>query len=200
MIRLTSKIVSAYLANNTVPFAELPDLIRTIHAALANTAAPVPVSPERQQPAVPLRKSVIPDALFCLECGKPQKVLKRHLQTAHDLSVDAYRAKWSLPTDYPMVAETYAARRSELAKAIGLGTKPIAGRRGQTETAAPTVPAKPAKPVKSAKTAKPSRAPAAESPSPAPAAESTSPEPSDAADERQPHHRHPASRWSKPAG
>lgn len=124
MIRLTSKIVAAYLRNNVVATADLPDLIRSTHATLANIDSPVAEAPERLPPAVPVRKSVTPDAVYCLECGKPQKMLKRHLQTAHGLPVDAYRAKWSLPTDYPMVASTYAARRSELAKSAGLGTKP----------------------------------------------------------------------------
>ncbi|SEH27475.1 MucR family transcriptional regulator [Magnetospirillum fulvum] len=124
MIRLTSKIVAAYLRNNAVATADLPDLIRNTYATLVNIDTPAAEAPERQQPAVPVRKSVTPDAVYCLECGKPQKMLKRHLQTAHALSVDEYRAKWSLPSDYPMVASTYAARRSELAKSIGLGTKP----------------------------------------------------------------------------
>jgi len=124
MIRLTSKIVAAYLRNNVVATADLPDLIRSTHATLVNIDAPAAEVTERQQPAVSVRKSITPDAVYCLECGKPQKMLKRHLQTAHDLSVDEYRTKWSLPSDYPMVAATYAARRSELAKSIGLGTKP----------------------------------------------------------------------------
>jgi len=142
MIRLTSKIVAAYLRNNVVATADLADLIRSTHATLVNIDSPVAEAPERQQPAISIRKSVTPDAVYCLECGKPQKMLKRHLQTAHDLSVDAYRAKWSLPTDYPMVASTYAARRSELAKSIGLGTKP---RQDRTPSAV-----EPAEPVEAA--------------------------------------------------
>jgi len=122
MIDLTTKIVAAYLKNHTVATAELPDLIRTVHAALQRTETPAPEPVERPQPMISVRKSVTPDAIVCLECGKPQKMLKRHLATAHDLTVDQYRAKWSLPSDYPMVAPSYAAHRSQLAKAIGLGT------------------------------------------------------------------------------
>ncbi|CCG41572.1 MucR family transcriptional regulator [Magnetospirillum molischianum] len=139
MIRLTSKIVAAFLRNNVVATADLPELIRSTHATLTNIDSPAVEAQERQQPAVPVRKSVTPDAVYCLECGKPQKMLKRHLQTAHNLSVDAYRAKWSLPTDYPMVASTYAARRSELAKSIGLGTKPRQDRAQSAAEQAETV-------------------------------------------------------------
>ncbi|MFD2232739.1 MucR family transcriptional regulator [Phaeospirillum tilakii] len=122
MIDLTAKIVAAYLRNHPLATAELPELIRTVHTALQRTETPAPEPAERQQPMVSVRKSVTPDAIVCLECGKPQKMLKRHIATAHGLTVDQYRAKWSLPSDYPMVAPSYAAHRSQLAKAIGLGT------------------------------------------------------------------------------
>jgi predicted transcriptional regulator len=118
--RLISKIVSAYVANNNVPPSELPDLIRTVHEALMN---PGEAAPERPEPAVPIKKSIRPDYIVCLEDGKKLKMLKRHLRTSFGLSPDEYRTKWALPSDYPMVAPKYAKTRSELAKKIGLGRK-----------------------------------------------------------------------------
>jgi len=123
MINLTTKIVAAYLGNNTIATADIPDLIRKTYAALIGTTSPASAPAEPLQPAVSVKKSVSADGINCLECGKKQKMLKRHLSTAHGLSVADYRTKWSLPSDYPMVAPDYAARRSELAVAIGLGRK-----------------------------------------------------------------------------
>jgi len=120
---LTTKIVAAYLANNSVAAGDIPDLIGATYSALVATESPVAALAPRQEPAVSVRKSVTPSAIICLECGERLKMLKRHLRTAHDLSVDAYRAKWSLPRDYPVVAPDYAAHRSELAVKIGLGRK-----------------------------------------------------------------------------
>lgn len=117
---LTAKIVTAYLGGNAVAVSDIPALIQTTYAALVNTASPVS-EPIERQPAVSVKKSVTPDAIICLECGRHQKMLKRHVATAHGLSVDDYRAKWSLPADYPMVAPDYAERRSMLAIKIGLG-------------------------------------------------------------------------------
>ncbi len=115
-----SKIVSAFVSNNSVPSGELPQLIWTAHEALKNLDKRASSPPE---PAVPIKKSVTPDYVICLEDGKRFKMLKRHLRNDYDMSPDEYRQKWGLPLDYPMVAPEYAARRSELAKKIGLGRK-----------------------------------------------------------------------------
>jgi predicted transcriptional regulator len=121
-IDLAAEIVSAYVGNNTVSPDQLPNLIKQVHAALnsiGDAASEAPAEP--QTPAVPVRKSVQPDHLVCLEDGRKFKSLKRHLRTKYDLSPEQYRAKWGLPRDYPMVAPQYAAARSALAKAMGLG-------------------------------------------------------------------------------
>lgn len=119
---MTARLTAAYLRGNQLPVAELPDLIKQIYGKLAKIDEPVP-EPTTQIPAVSIRASVKPDRIICLECGKPQKMLRRHLATAHGLEPDDYRAKWSLPREYPMVAAEYAAKRSDLAKAAGLGHK-----------------------------------------------------------------------------
>ena len=118
---LTARIVTAYLRGNEVVASDLPGLIQATYAALVGIASPQPGPMEQRQPAVTLKKSVTPGAILCLECGKGQKMLKRHLPAAHGLSVEEYRSKWSLPSNYPMVAADYAERRSALAKASGLG-------------------------------------------------------------------------------
>lgn len=126
ILALTTDIVSAHLSNNTVPAAEIPALIERIYKTLSGVggdAAPSSVSAERPQPAVPIRKSVMPDYIVCLEDGKKLKMLKRHLKTAYKMTPEQYRERWGLPTDYPMVAPNYAKTRSRLAKDIGLGTK-----------------------------------------------------------------------------
>ncbi|TYC52414.1 MucR family transcriptional regulator [Rhodobacterales bacterium] len=122
LIELTSDIVSAYVANNTIAAPELPGLIASVHTALSSTAKKAQ-EPEVVElvPAVPIRKSVGDDFIICLEDGKKFKSLKRHLRTHYDLTPEDYRAKWNLPADYPMVAPNYAAARSELAKKMGLG-------------------------------------------------------------------------------
>jgi predicted transcriptional regulator len=126
ILPLTAQIVAAYLGHNELASGEIPALISVTYTALLQTASPVSRPVERQLPAVPVKKSVTPDAVVCLECGKPQKMLKRHLSTAHGVTVEDYRAKWSLPSNYPMVAPNYATVRSEMAKKIGLGRKPNA--------------------------------------------------------------------------
>ena len=131
-LELVSKIVVAYVSNNIIPTSELPGLIRSVHNALPHTEK-MPV--RFRKPAVPIRKSVQPNYIVCLEDGKKQKTLKRHLRTAHDLSPQEYRQKWDLPEDYPMVAPKSAKRRSELAKKIGLGRKP--GERPKARKQAP---------------------------------------------------------------
>jgi predicted transcriptional regulator len=120
---LTTQIVAAYVSNNPVPVGELPGLIRQVHSALVNVGAPAEVTAERPQPAVPIKRSVTPDYIICLEDGKKLKMLKRHLKTAFNMSPEEYRDRWELPADYPMVAPNYATQRSRLAKQIGLGTR-----------------------------------------------------------------------------
>ena len=127
VLGLTAQIVSAHVSNNPVSTESLSTLIQEVYRTLANVGRDVP-QPDKPQPAVPIKKSVYPDFVICLECGKKQKMLKRHLKTAHDLTPDTYRERWSLPPEYPMVAPNYASHRSSLAKRIGLGTKPRAGR------------------------------------------------------------------------
>ncbi len=125
LIELTADVVSAYVSNNPVPVAELPGLISRVYTSLLQqTDVPTEVVSESKKPAVPIKKSVTPDYIVCLEDGKQFKSLKRHLSTHHGLTPDEYRAKWGLPADYPLVAPNYAAARSALAKSMGLGRKP----------------------------------------------------------------------------
>jgi predicted transcriptional regulator len=122
-IELTADIVSAYVSNNSVPVSDLSTLIADVHAALGRVVDGVaPVAPvEAPKPAIPVKKSITPDFLICLEDGKKFKSLKRHLRTQYNMSPEQYREKWSLPPDYPMVAPNYAEARSQLAKKMGLG-------------------------------------------------------------------------------
>jgi predicted transcriptional regulator len=123
-LELAADIVSAFVSNNSLPVAELPALIGSVHAALASVVNGVAEQPaEELRPAVPIKKSVQPDYIVCLEDGKRFKSLKRHLRTVYNLTPDQYRAKWGLPASYPMVAPNYAAARSELAKQMGLGAR-----------------------------------------------------------------------------
>src|SRR3954447_1723181 len=125
LLEETTSIVAAYLGNNRVPISEIPTLIGTIHEVLATLGQPAePEAAAKLTPAVPIRKSVTPDYLVCLEDGKKLKMLKRHLRSTYGMTPDEYRAKWKLPADYPMVAPNYAARRSQFAKEIGLGRRP----------------------------------------------------------------------------
>ena len=125
VLRLTAKIISAHVGNNQVTVAALPELIQSVHRSLAaaGTAEPAP-APVPLTPAVPIRKSVFPDHIVCLEDGKKLKMLKRHLRVGYGMTPEQYREKWKLPADYPMVAPNYASHRSNLAKQIGLGRKP----------------------------------------------------------------------------
>jgi len=124
LIELTADVVAAYVSNNPVPAGELPNLISDVHAALGRVGgAPEQPPADKQKPAVNPKKSVTPDYIICLEDGKRFKSLKRHLGVHFGLTPEAYRTKWSLPSDYPMVAPNYAASRSALAKSIGLGRK-----------------------------------------------------------------------------
>jgi len=124
----TAQIVSAYVSNNAVSAADLPNIIRQAHAALAGLSQP---GTAVLKPAVPIKNSVTKNAILCIEDGKSFHSIKRHLKTKHGLTPDQYRQKWSLPADYPMVAPAYSTRRSELAKRMGLGRKPRA-QRGKT--------------------------------------------------------------------
>jgi predicted transcriptional regulator len=122
LLDMTVDIVSAYVGNNNVQATDVPALISSIHAALTQlSTGVVEAEPEIKEPAVPVRKSITPDYLICLEDGRKFKSLKRHLRTKYNMSPEEYRAKWGLAKDYPMVAPNYAKARSELAKQMGLG-------------------------------------------------------------------------------
>ncbi|MPS67240.1 MAG: MucR family transcriptional regulator [Novosphingobium sp.] len=123
LLELTGDIVSAHVTNNSVQGGDLPQLISAVFTSLSSLGKqPEPIEEERV-PAVSVRSSVKGDAIACLECGARQKTLKRHLGVQHGLTPEDYRARWKLPADYPMVAPDYAAKRAELAVAIGLGKK-----------------------------------------------------------------------------
>ena len=124
VLKLTAQIVSAQIGKKEVAADALPSLIQAVYRSLATDGDVEAAAAAAQTPAVPIKKSVFPDYIVCLEDGKKLKMLKRHLQTSYGLSPDAYRAKWGLPREYPMVAPSYAATRSGLAKKLGLGRKP----------------------------------------------------------------------------
>jgi predicted transcriptional regulator len=122
IIEMTADIVAAYVGANSVAAADLPSLIQSVHRALTGVAAGTDVAEATpREPAVPVKKSITPEYLVCLEDGRKFKSLKRHLRTKYNMSPEDYRAKWGLPKDYPMVAPSYAKARSELAKQMGLG-------------------------------------------------------------------------------
>src|SRR6478672_9124575 len=123
LITLTADIVAAHVSNNSVAVNDLPQLIQNVHGALAGLGNKPEVPEVKLEPKVPIRSSVKPDYLVCLEDGKKLKTLKRHLMTHYNMTPDQYRQKWSLASDYPMVAPNYAEQRRTLAKSIGLGTK-----------------------------------------------------------------------------
>ena len=122
LLNLTAEIVAAHVSNNSVAVADIASLIGQVYESLA-TAGKVTAPPVRPEPAVSITKSINADYIICLEDGKKLKMLKRHLMTAYQLTPDAYRERWGLPADYPMVAPNYAKQRSRLAKQIGLGKK-----------------------------------------------------------------------------
>jgi predicted transcriptional regulator len=143
-LELVVEIVSAYISNNTVATADLPAVISSIHNALTHAGSGADTKAAEAaplSPAVPIRKSIFPDYIVCLEDGKKLKMLKRHLSTAYNMTPDQYRAKWKLPHDYPMVAPNYAQERSALARSIGLGRRPVAA----PEPPPAPVPVKPAR-------------------------------------------------------
>ena len=123
LLALTSNIVAAHVSNNSVAVADLPRLIKEVHDSLYSAGAGGGRQAERPTPAVPIKKSVTPDFVICLEDGKKLKMLKRHIKTAYNLTPEEYRERWGLAADYPMVAPNYAKQRSKLAKQIGLGTR-----------------------------------------------------------------------------
>ena len=123
-VELTADIVAAYVGNNAVPANELPQLIHDVYKALASAATVEPEEKKEElKPAVPIRRSVQPDYIICLEDGKKFKSLKRHLRTHHNMTPEEYKEKWGLPPDYPLVAPNYAQARSQLAKKMGLGQR-----------------------------------------------------------------------------
>ena len=130
MLRMTTEVVSAYVGNNMLPAAQIPEVIRTVYSSLRDLSGTEGhMERESPKPAIPVRRSVTPDYIICLEDGKKLKMLKRHLRTTYNMSPDDYRAKWALPPDYPMVAPNYAKQRSDFAKQIGLGRKSESGRK-----------------------------------------------------------------------
>jgi predicted transcriptional regulator len=136
ILGLTAQIVSAHVSNNAVSRDALPELIQQVFTTLM-AAGTEQAEPERLQPAVPIKKSVFPEYIVCLEDGKKLKMLKRHLQTSYNMTPEQYRERWGLPHDYPMVAPRYAEHRSELAKKIGLGRKPVVEAEEPTPAAPP---------------------------------------------------------------
>jgi len=123
LLTLTADIVAAHVSNNSVAVNDLPQLIQNVHAALTGISSTTSAPEARPEPKVSIRSSIKPDYIVCLEDGKKQKMLKRHLMTNHGMTPDEYRQKWGLGADYPMVAPNYAEQRRTLAKSIGLGTK-----------------------------------------------------------------------------
>ena len=125
IVELTADIVSAYVSNNSVVVSDLPQIISDVHGALSRASGRegAPAAREELKPAIPVKKSVTPDFIVCLEDGKKFKSLKRHIRTHYNLSPEQYREKWDLPHDYPMVAPNYASARSQLAKKMGLGQR-----------------------------------------------------------------------------
>lgn len=122
LLRMTTEVVAAYVGNNALTTAQLPEVINAVYSSLKQLDGNAAEGkPEPQKPAVPIRKSIHPDYLICLEDGKKLKMLKRHLRSTYNMTPDEYRAKWALPPDYPMVAPNYAQQRSAFAKKIGLG-------------------------------------------------------------------------------
>ncbi len=136
-LEYVARIVSAHISNNSVQAADLPALIQQVYTALTTLGAAPAQAAEKREPAVAVKKSVFPDYIVCLEDGKKLKMLNRHLMTSYNLTPDAYRERWGLPSSYPMVAPSYAERRSALAKSIGLGRKPAAAALGEEPAEAP---------------------------------------------------------------
>ena len=135
LLTLTADIVAAHVSNNSVAVNDLPNLIQNVHGALTGISSNSSAPEARPEPKVSIRSSIKPDYIVCLEDGKKQKMLKRHLMTNHGMTPDEYRQKWGLAADYPMVAPNYAEQRRTLAKSIGLGTKRRKTTRGRGKAA-----------------------------------------------------------------
>ena len=133
LMRSACRIIAAYVSKNPISASEVPEMIKSIYGTLSvlSGSGPGEVPPTSQKPAVPIKKSITPDYIICLEDGKKLKMLKRYLRTRYKMTPDEYRAKWNLPLDYPIVAPNYAARRSEFAKKIGLGRRQPAPKKRQ---------------------------------------------------------------------
>ena len=142
LLRLVAGIVAAHVAHNTLAAEVIPDLIRSVHAALSAVAgsasAAAATAPEFSKPAAPVNRSVFPDHIVCLEDGQKMTMLKRHLRAFHGMTPQEYRTRWGLPPTYPMVAPNYAERRSTLARTMGLGHTPVT-RKTPRETQPDTV-------------------------------------------------------------
>ena len=126
LLDLTASIVSAHVANNSVAVGDGPKLIKDVYSTLATVSSEEEAEPERPEPAVSIKASIKPDYIVCLEDGKKLKMLKRHLMTHYGMTPEQYRTRWGLPSDYPMVAPSYAKQRSALAREIGLGRRKAA--------------------------------------------------------------------------
>lgn len=126
LLELTAEIIAAYAGKNPLPSTDLPPLIETVFRTLSRVGSAPAEAEVQQKPAVSVKKSITDAAVICLECGRGQKTLKRHLAAAHGMTPEEYRAKWRLSPDYPMVAPEYAEKRRQLAKQIGLGRAPAA--------------------------------------------------------------------------
>lgn len=135
LLNLTADIVSAHVGHNSVAVGDVAGLVQRVHAALAGLDEPEPPAPEAKVAVVSIRASIKPDYLLCMECGKKQKTLKRHLSSAHNMTPAQYRSDYRLPTDYPMTSANYSQQRGDMARAIGLGRKPA----GATKEAQPKV-------------------------------------------------------------
>ncbi len=123
LVELTADIVSAHVANNNVAVGDVATLVERVYQALSSLGTPSPEPQQEKTPVVSVRASIKPEYLVCMECGRKQKTLKRHLENAHGMTPDQYRADYGLPRDYPMVAPEYSKKRSQMAHAIGLGRK-----------------------------------------------------------------------------
>jgi len=130
ILKLAADIVAAYVSNNPIPVSEVPAMIKSVHGTLGGLSGIAQGEPSTaQKPVVPVKRSVTPDYIVCLEDGKKLKMLKRYLRSNYNMTPEEYRVKWGLPADYPMVAPNYAAQRSEFAKKIGLGKSPSSSSR-----------------------------------------------------------------------
>jgi predicted transcriptional regulator len=127
LVELTADIVSAHVANNSLAVGDVANLVQRVYEALSGLGTPQPVAVEEKTPVVSIRASMKPEYLVCMECGRKQKTLRRHLMTAHGMSPDQYRTDYGLPRDYPMVAPNYSEQRRAMAHSIGLGRKKDGG-------------------------------------------------------------------------